>query len=399
MIGKRMVVSKVSTRVLGFLAVAAVGPAAIFTMTSTARAQDPPPAGSSTATASTTAAPAEPPASTSAAPAATTAPPPKATDTPTATAPASTENPEPKKDATAEPPKQTGGLVDLGIDFAYGRGDAPFAAIQNPGSLAAAPRYTLVDAPAAVMSFILSGGYAFSPNTRVGMRLPFSAVGFSPEGSRSRNPLPFGALEFNFSYRQHTSETSEVFAALALTLPTAQGDELPSRDVLEAQNGATLDQNAYDRFAGNRAASRARGYLEEELYREKRIGLTPRLAYRVISDKLLIEPFLKWVNLVATSSSIKDGYLGMLVPGIFGVYRVADHVELGMRAWANVAYAGSQDDKKVAISVEPLARFPLGSAIEHVEKFRPEIGVIVPIIGTPADPRFIAVRLGLGVSF
>jgi hypothetical protein len=299
------------------------------------------------------------------------------------------------KPAPAEAPKDEP-KIQLGLDLVMGFGRTTFATQALPAFPSRDVTYYREDASSRALSFLASGSYGLSPNLRLGARIPFSFVNFEPASSRSRAAFPFGNIELSLGYGKHDALGTGFIASLGLQLPTGQGDEIPSNDVLATQ--LDVDQNALDRYSANRSASKSRGYEVDELYQPKRIGLTPRFVYRYVSGKLTVEPYLKVANLLGVVT-LEHAYLGMVIPGVRAGYRASEHVEVALRAWGNVAFAGSIDEDKVSLSVEPQLVLHLGSEVEHLERFRPTLGIIVPLVGPSADPRFIGVRLGLSVGF
>src|SRR5262249_33832379 len=145
----------------------------------------------------------------------------------------------------------------------------------------------------------------------------------------------------------------------------AQGDEIPPD--LSGATSQSVDQTAYDRFSLSRAAAAARGYEDNALFEPKRMGFIPKVALAYEMRQLHIEPYVKVENLVATSSSLDHGYVGELVPGLRVAYRAHRNFEPALRAWANIGFAGGEEDKKTSFALEP-------QVLLHFGAFRPYAG-------------------------
>jgi hypothetical protein len=153
-----------------------------------------------------------------------------------------------------------------------------------------------------------------------------------------------------------------------------------------------VDQSGYDRWSLSHAAMAARGYEDNALFEPQRLGIIPRvgLLYRI--HGLSVEPYLKLENLVATSSTLANGYVGELVGGLRVGYWVHKEFEVALRGWVNVGYAGGDEDKKTTVAIEPQAVLRFGPV-------RPSLGVIIPFTGPAGDSGFVGLRLGVAVAF
>jgi hypothetical protein len=281
--------------------------------------------------------------------------------------------------------------LKAGIDLVLGWGKVPFAAQNLPTSGSPGVTYTRAeDTSSNVQSFLLGGSYEVAEHVEVGVLLPFTFATFSPDASASRSTTSFGNLEVEGAYGAHLAHGLKLEGALAVALPTAQGDEIPP-DLANAP-ATMVDQTAYDRFSLNRAAASARGYEVNSLFEAKRLGLIPKVALAYRMNALSLEPFLKLENLIATSSSLENKYVGELVPGLRVAYRVQRMFEVAVRGWFNVGFAGGDEDKKTSVAVEPDVLLRFGP-------FRPYGGVIIPVAGPPSDSKFVGVRLGLVGQF
>jgi len=327
------------------------------------------------------------------APAAPAAPaPPPATPPPPAPAPeGAAAGAEPGAEREVEKKEEEEEKGTLGLDLVMGWGKVPFAVQNLPGAGSPAVTYTRADAvPSNVQSFILGGSVEVINNLDVGLRVPFTFAGFSPDGSAARSTTGVGNLELEGEYELELSEHLMLTGALGLALPTAQGDEIPP-DLMNA-NANSVDATAFDRFSLSRAAASARGYEDNALFEPDRFGIIPKIGALYRLRGLSVEPYVKVENLVATSSKLDEKYVGELVAAVRVGYWVHKQFELALRGWVNVGYAGSDEDKQTAAMLEPDLVLRFGPV-------RPYAGVLVPLAGPPSDNGFVGVRVGLAGSF
>jgi len=278
-----------------------------------------------------------------------------------------------------------------GLDLVLGWGKVPFAVLSTPATGPVPnPTYTYADkVPSNVQSFILGGSMEIMEHVEVGARLPFSFAGFSPDGTPGRSATSFGNLELEGAYGGRVAEGLRLTGSLGLALPTAQGTEVPP----DLNVAATyVDQSAYDRWSLNRAAAAARGYEDNALFEPNRLGIIPKVGLLYRTHGLSLEPYLKIENLISTSSSLTNSYVGELVGGLRVGYWVHKEFEVALRGWVNVGYAGADDDKKTTVAIEPQAVLRFGPV-------RPYLGVIIPFTGPPNDGGFVGLRLGVDVAF
>jgi hypothetical protein len=301
-----------------------------------------------------------------------------------------TRGPEesPSKDAEGEK------RFDVGLDLVLGWGKVPFAVQNLPSTGNRAITYTYRDAaPSDVQSFLLSASGLIAKRLAVGVRLPVTFAAFYPSGSASRSSTSLGNLDLDAEYRLlGVAETNplSLFVSLSIALPTAQGDEIPPD--LVNRNASDVDQNAYDRFSLNRAATFSRGDEEGALFTPKRLGLAPAISLSYRRGLLSIAPSLKVENLVSTSNSLSAPYIGEVVPVLRLGYRVHRAVELALRAWAVVRFAAPSGDRATTVAVEPRISLRFGS-------IQPYAGVVLPLTGLPFDGSFFGVRLGVAAAF
>jgi hypothetical protein len=279
----------------------------------------------------------------------------------------------------------------LGVDAVLGWGKVPFAVQNLPGTGLQPLTYSRADqTPTDVQSFILAGSAEVAEHLEVGLRLPFTFATFSPEGSAARSATSLGNLELEGAYTVPLGRALKLVAGLGVALPTSAGDEIPEGLAFQPVSANTAD--AYDRWSLSRAAAFARGYEDNALFEPHRLGLIPKVALLYQLRGLTIEPYLKVENLIGTSTLLDASYVGELVGALRVGYWVHRRVELAMRGWFNVGFAGTADDKVTAAALEP-------QIVTRFGPVRPYAGVIVPIAGPPSDNGFVGVRLGLSASF
>jgi hypothetical protein len=277
-----------------------------------------------------------------------------------------------------------------GLDLVLGWGKVPFAVLSAPTGAQPVPNYTYDDkVPSNVQSFILGGGMEVVDHVEVGARLPFTFAGFSPDGTPGRSATSFGNLELEGAYGGRVAQGLRLTGSLGLALPTSAGNEIPTN--LNAV-ATSVDQSGYDRWSLNRAAAAARGYEDNALFEPHRLGIIPKVGLLYRNHGLSLEPYLKLENLVSTSSSLTNSYVGELVGGLRVGYWVHKEFEVALRGWVNVGYAGGDEDKKTTVAIEPQAVLRFGPV-------RPYLGVIIPFTGPPNDGGFVGVRLGVDVAF
>ena len=283
------------------------------------------------------------------------------------------------------------------LDLVLGWGKVPFALQNLPGStMNPTPyiTYTGADAvPSNVQSIIAGGEYEVAEHIVVGVRLPLTFAGFSPDNQTGRATTSFGNIELEGAYKMHINRAVEVSGGLGVALPTATGDEIPPD--LNAQAG-TVDATAFDRFSLSRAAASARGYEDNALFEPQRFGIIPKVeAEYHWKKKLTAAAYVKLENLIGTkntSDATYQRYIGELVPGVRAGYRIIPQVEPALRMWLNATFAGSDEDKKTTFALEP-------QVIGHLGAFEPYAGVIIPVAGPPQTNGFVGVRIGVGGRF
>src|SRR5262249_19616045 len=162
-----------------------------------------------------------------------------------------------------------------------------------PGVVPTTPDTRLNPSRITTESFILGAEYEVAPNIGVGARLPFTFGNFTPEGLNSRGTTALGALEVEGAYTYRLNPQMKLIGALGVSLPTAQGDEVPGEEGIDHLQGQRIDQSAFDRFAVNKAASSSRGFEDSALFEPKRLGFIPKVIFDYNANKLMIQPYVK----------------------------------------------------------------------------------------------------------
>ncbi len=298
----------------------------------------------------------------------------------------------------AEEPRPTGGEGGeaaergvVGLDVVLGWGNVPFAVQNLPTTGVQAITYSRSDAtPSDVQSFVLTGRFDATEHLAVGARVPFTLGTFSPAGSAARSATSLGNVEFEGELETHLGSHAKLVGALGVALPTGQGDEIPA--TLVGVPASSVNPGSYDRYSLSRAAALARGYEDNALFETGRLGVVPKLALICRGPRFGLESYVKVENLIQAAGSLDTPYVGEVVAGVRLVYRLGAHVEASVRGWINVGFAGTPDDMKTAVAIEPDLAVSSGA-------LRAYAGFVAPVVGPPADAGFLGVRLGLVVSF
>jgi len=299
--------------------------------------------------------------------------------------------------ADARPPTgsdddgEGGQRVRAGLDLVLGWGKVPFAVQNLPTTGTQAITYSRSDAtPSDVQSFVLGASLEATEHLGAGVRIPFMLGTFSPVGSAARATTSLGDVELEGEWSTRLGAGLEIVAALGVALPTAQGAEIPA--TLVDVGASSVNESSYDHFSLARAAALARGYEDNALFEPGRLGAVPRLSFVYQGARLALEPYVKVENLIRTSSSLEAPYVGEIVAAVRAGYRVRSHLEVAARAWANVGFAGTPDDRRAAVAVEP-------DLIVSSGPLRAYGGLVVPLVGPPEEAGFFGARLGLVAAF
>jgi hypothetical protein len=277
------------------------------------------------------------------------------------------------------------------LDLVLGWGKVPFAVQNLPATGVQAITYSRADAtPSDVQSFVLGGQFEATEHIGAGVRIPFTLGTFSPVGSAARSTTSFGNVEIEGEISTSLGADLKLVGALGVALPTGQGEEIPA--TLADVAAASVNAPAYDRFSLARAAALARGYEANALFEPGRLGLIPQVSVVYEGERLRFEPYLKVENLIRTESSLEAPYVGEIVAAVRGGYLIHRHVEAAVRGWVNVGFAGTPEDRRTTVAVEPDLTVSFGPV-------RAYGGCVLPLAGAPEEAGFLGVRLGLVAAF
>jgi hypothetical protein len=302
--------------------------------------------------------------------------------------------------------QQRGANIELTADMVVGWGRVPMLNAALPTSLNPGLIASVDDTKTTSDSYILGFGWWFTNAMRLGFRLPIAHADYSPGPSKlSRGATALGNLELSVLYEKQVSKTFAVIPSLALALPTAPGNELPTAASVALDNRAGHDFGATDRYAALRAAAGSRGFEENHLFSSERIGIVPRIDLSFRFGKVEVAPFVKMDNLFSSTKNAREGYLANFVLGASVGVGLMKWLDFGIRAWGSYALEKDGRDDSVLVNVEPQLR-------GHFGPIHPVVGVLIPVVPiaakdsrtTPAgdpiyDPRFVALRLGIGAKF
>jgi len=279
----------------------------------------------------------------------------------------------------------------VSLDLVFGWGKVPFAVQNLPTTGEQSLNYSRSDAtPADVQSFLLGGTFGAGEHLELGLLVPFTLGTFSPAGSAARSTTSLENVELDGMWRARLGDRLELEARIGLVLPTAQGEEIPAS--LANAPASSVNPQSYDRFSLARAAAMVRGYEDNALFVPGRLGMVPELSLAYEGARFRFEPYVKVENLMRTDTSLDALYVGELVAAVRAGLRVGSHVELAARGWASVGFAGTPDDRTVAVAVEP-------DVLGLSGPLKGYAGVVVPLAGPPAQAGFFGVRLGLVFAF
>jgi hypothetical protein len=279
----------------------------------------------------------------------------------------------------------------LTLDLVLGWGKVPFAVQNLPDTGDTELTYSRSDrTQTSVQSLVVVASTELTRGWGAGLRVPLTFASFYPAGSPSRATSSFGNVELEGTISAPLGCDLRLVGSMGVALPTAQGQEVPAG--LQHQSAASVPESAYDRGSLSRAAALARGDEDNELFVPQRMGIIPKISLVYRFRRLRIEPTVKLENLIATSSSLQAAYLGELVGALGVAYALHDHLEVAVRGWVAVGYAGTSDDRTTAVALEP-------QVLLHFGSFHPYAGVILPLTGPPSDQGFIGVRFGFTASF
>jgi hypothetical protein len=238
-------------------------------------------------------------------------------------------------------------------------------------------------------NFDLGVTYEFINDLAVGVEVPIIHATFeSPLATRSTTAL--GNVELNAEYVRVIAKHLAFVPSLELALPTAEGDEMPTREEVDAEPTKPRDLAALDRFAAQRAAAAVRGWEENHLFAPRRLGVVPRIGLLYELGHLELEPSAKFGALVSTRGA---PFEGDVVLALRAGYRFHALFDAGLRAWTNIPVGGSLPEDVAPVGVlEPQLRGHFGPVL-------PVFGVILPFTGPLSHPENVGIRLAVAAHF
>jgi hypothetical protein len=302
------------------------------------------------------------------------------------------EDAAPAAGAAGEP-AETEEPLWIGVDLVIGSGTTNVANTASPSPVEAGPINSVGTARITTESLMFGAGVDIG-RFGFGARFPLTFGTINPSGLTSRETVAFGNVEVEGEFVHKIRHDLELRYALGVTLPTAQGKEVPPNSSgLEPNQSGVLDQNSYDRAALNLAAASVRGFEDNAMFELDRVGVIPKVTLTYRWRALVVEPWVKLENLIDTSGSADHKYLAELVVGARAGYLITPHVEPGVRVWMNTdgALNGISGDGPVAV-VEPEVRFPF-------HYVTPMIGGILPFAGPLTNPYFFGIRVAAVARF
>lgn len=303
--------------------------------------------------------------------------------------------------------EETTTKFEVGLDAVFGFGSVPAVNQTTPSTFGTVPNQTLDNTKVTVDSYILGFGYWVTPKLRIGARVPLVHGVLTPGGLKNtRGASTFGNVELAVGSEIELSKKLKLLPTLGFALPTSAGLETPEAEEINAEPTASRNHTALDRFSILRAAGSSRGNIDNAMFAPRRFGIVPELALEYRSKKLEVEPFVVMDNLISASSTLKKTYLGEINVGLRVTYELAKWLDVGARAWVNVAFDKEDRDSSVLAILEPQVRM-------HFGPVTPMIGVLIPVAPfsstdtntgpVPTNPvfdaRFVALRLAVGAHF
>ena len=265
----------------------------------------------------------------------------------------------------------------LGLDLVIGFGAVPVG-LAEEGEPSAEPEGASTGTVGVnTQSFILSGGYEVAERIGLGLRLPLTIGSVPTLEAETHGTFAIGNVELEAETEFELSEGAELVFSLGIALPTAMGSE-----EAEIENGELGSE--FDHYMVNRLAAASRGFEDNALFEVDHVGIIPKVMLRVRANHLLVlEPFVKLENLIATNSELERSYIAELVFGTFLGCEVNRHLDLGARVWGSSAFLDEIESVGV---VEPQVR-------GHFVSVDVTVGGIIPWAGELTDPQFGGVRV------
>jgi hypothetical protein len=238
-------------------------------------------------------------------------------------------------------------------------------------------------------NYDLGVSYEFINDLAIGIELPVTHITYD-SALESRSVWAVGNVELNAEYVRVIARHVVLVPSLEVALPTAQGEEEPTKAEVDAEPGKARDLTTLDRFSAQRAAAAARGWEENHLFAPHRFGVVPRIGLLFELGKLEIEPYAKMGALFSTRSA---PFEGDVVLAIRGAYRIHKLLDAGVRVWTNIPVGGRlpEDESPVGVA-EPQVR-------GHFGAFLPVVGVVLPFAGPLTHPENVGLRIALAAHF
>lgn len=267
--------------------------------------------------------------------------------------------------------------LSLGLDLVLGFGAFPMT-LPTRGDEPGEGFSYLGEVAVNSQSLLIAGGYEVAHHIGVGARIPLTLGSVPGADESTHSTFALGNVELEGEAEVELNEAATLVFSLGVALPTAMGSEEP-----EFEEGEL--SSAYDQFVLNRIAAASRGFEDNALFEVDRLGIIPKLQLKVRANEILVlEPFVKLENLIATNSELERGYIAEFVFGTFVGVQLGEHFDLGVRAWGSAAFL--EEVESVGV-VEPQVR-------AHFVPVDAVLGGIIPFAGELTEPQFGGVRLG-----
>jgi hypothetical protein len=238
-------------------------------------------------------------------------------------------------------------------------------------------------------NFDLGITYEFLNDLAVGVEFPFTHATYTT-ALETRSVTAVGNVELNAEWVKFLSKHIALVPSLEVALPTAQGDEPPTKAEVDADPAVVRDLGPLDRFAAQRAAAASRGWEENHLFAPHRLGVVPRIGLLWEIGHFELEPYAKMGALFSTNSA---PFEGDVVLALRAGYRLHKFVDAGMRVWTNIPIGKNLPEDVAPVGVlEPQVRGHFGNVL-------PVFGVVIPFAGPLADPMTIGVRFAIAAHF
>ena len=287
-----------------------------------------------------------------------------------------------------EPPEKVARL-HLWADNVFGLGRTRVLTVQPIRLGAAEAVHHLESVQFSSQNYDVGVSYEFINDLAVGVEFPITHITYDTSlGPRGKSAI--GNLELNAEYVRIIAKHLAIVPSLEVALPTAQGDEPPSKEEIDAEPGKQRDVAPFDRFAAQRAAAAVRGWEENHLFAPHRLGVVPRIGLLYELGKLEIEPYAKVGMLFSTNS---ESFEGDIVLALRAGYRIHRLFDAGARVWTNIPIGGNlpEDESPVGV-VEPQIRGHFGPVL-------PVFGVVLPFAGPLSHPENVGIRFALAAHF